>query len=157
MSHSFSKQPPTQLWISLLFLGFSVYALVSLYLLYHRKRPKADTTTVFWRTAFCCLIIALAIWILLINNLWPSANNQLAILLGALALLGFAWTAINGMLYTILPFLLWFNAQRNAPIVIRALPRVSRYLPDEKARPQFYAHCAALVLLLCAFFWPQVF
>src|SRR5690625_5314773 len=61
------------------------------------------------------------------------------------------------MLYTILPFLFWFNAQRNAPLVIRALPRVSRYLPDEKARPQFYAHCAALVFLLCAFFWPQVF
>ncbi len=144
-------------WAVVPISGFALYAWVSLKLLHHRKRPKADTTTVFWRCAFSCLILALPMWLILVSGFLPSLHNQFKVILGALALFGFAWSAINGMLYTILPFLFWFNAQRNAPIVIRALPRVSRYLPDEKARPQFYAHCAALVFLLCAFFWPQVF
>src|SRR5699024_5476235 len=134
-----------------LLLGFSLYALVSLKLLKKRKRPSPDTTTVFWRTSFVCLILTLPLWLLLALKLWPSHNNQLAVLLGALALLGFAWSAINGMLYTILPFLLWYNAQRNAPIVIRSLPRVHQYLPDTTARPQFYVHLLSLLLLLGAF------
>src|SRR5699024_10316510 len=86
---------------------------------------------------------------------WPARLHGLTVLLGGLALLGFAWSAINGMLYTILPFLLWDNAQRNSLIVIRSLPRVPQYLPDAIARPQFYVHLGALLLLSAAFLWPR--
>ncbi|HLR82630.1 MAG TPA: hypothetical protein VK051_05805 [Paenalcaligenes sp.] len=145
------------LWTAALLLGFCLYALISLKLLHKRKRPSPDTTTIFWRTSFICLILTLPLWLLLSLDAWPSRMNELTVLLGGLALLGFAWSAINGMLYTILPFLLWYNAQRNSLIVIRSLPRVHQYLPDAIARPQFYVHLGALLLLLAAFFWPQFF
>src|SRR5699024_1344111 len=120
-------------------------------LLKKRKRPSPDTTTVFWRTSFVCLILTLPLWLLLALKLWPSHNNQLAVLLGALALLGFAWSAINGMLYTILPFLLWYNAQRNEPIVIRYLSRVHQYLTDTKACPPFYIHLLSSIFTIVVF------
>lgn len=145
-------------WLSWLLLGFAFYAWVALQLLKNRKRPHPDTTTVFWRTAYFSLIAILLLWgggqlLPLLPSaaaLSSSISLKLPLWLGGLALLGFAWSAINGMQYTILPFLLWFNAQRNAPVVIRELPRVRHYLPDAQARPQWYVHGLSLLLFALA-------
>lgn len=148
---------------SILFLAFSLYALTALHLLKHRKRAHPDTTTLFLRTALVSTLLCLVVWalyfLLSFNSPLPLAHTiiylrQLPIALGALVVFGFAWSAINGMLYTILPFLLWYNAQRHAPIVIRALPKVRHYLPDQRARPQYYGHLLALIFLLAAIFCP---
>lgn len=148
---------------ALLLLALAAYAMTALKLLRHRKRPYPDTTTLFWFTAFASLLLCLPVWAAL--TLVPAGNllgasdsatilRLLPVLLGLLAIYGFAWSAINGMLYTILPFLLWYNAQRHAPIVIRALPKVRHYLPDAQARPQFYCHLLSVFCLTGAVFWP---
>src|SRR5690625_99236 len=143
------------LFSSAIFLSFAAYALVALNLLRHRKRPHPDTTTLFWLTAFFCLLFCLLIWTLQSQLRSPDLLRQLPLTLGFLAIFGFAWSAINGMLYTILPFLLWYNAQRNAPIVIRGLPKVREYLSDTKARPQYYLHLLTVFSLGAATLYPR--
>lgn len=130
-----------------IFTAYAIYGGVGLYLLYHRKRPQPDVTTLFWRTCFLSFFIIFGLWLAssYLGDAYP-------IILGFTALFGVGWSAINGMLYTILPFLFWYNAQRHAPVVIRSLPKVRHYLPDQQAKPQFFVHLLNLILWLATLF-----
>ena len=70
-----------------------------------------------------------------------------------LAIVGFLYSAISGMLYKIVPFLVWHHLQAKAAPGQRA-PGVKHIIPDRRARRQFWLHAAALVLLLAACWFP---
>jgi hypothetical protein len=133
--------------------AYVAFSVVTFYLLWTRKRPKADTTTLFWRTAMISLSVCV-----LIRVLQTASNaHDFSVTLGILFIVGVALSAINGMLYKIIPFLLWYNAQKSLAIALRIVPKVKNIIPDEVARKQFWAHLLALVLLLAASQWPAVF
>ena len=77
--------------------------------------------------------------------------------LAVLVLAGFALSAVNGMLYKILPFLCWFHLQSAS---LRrggtrpSLPGMRSLLPTRRTRPQVALHAAALLCLLAATLWP---
>ncbi len=135
---------------TLILLGFSWFAATTLYLLAHRKRPKPDATTLFWRTAMASLLAGAALWI--IEKTTGSISHPLT--LGVLFIVGFAYSTINGMLYKIVPFLVWYHLQTTLPGGCRSVPSVKQILPDELAKKQFWLHLAALLLLLAATLWP---
>src|SRR5690625_960037 len=137
---------------SALLAAYLVYAAVTFDLLRERKRPKPDTTTLFWRSALASLGLCLPIWLLHIVGV-----DDFSVLLGVLFIVGFAWSAVNGMLYKILPFLLWYNTQRDLMVALPAVPKVKQFLPDEQVRPQVYAHWLAIALLVLACLWPSWF
>ena len=137
---------------ALLLSSYFIFALLTFYLLWTRKRPKADATTLFWRTAMVSLAACLPVWL---SGL--AADSEFPVTLGVLFIVGFAWSAVNGMLYKIVPFLLWYHAQKNLAIALRIVPKVKDIIPDARAISQFRLHVLALVLLLAASIWPSLF
>lgn len=135
----------------LLLTAYTIFAAATFYLLWTRKRPKADTTTLFWRTAMLSLAACGPTW------LWQTAYGvDLSVALGMLFIVGFAWSAVNGMLYKILPFLLWYHAQKDLQIALPVVPKVKQIIPDHIAMRQYWAHLVALTLLLAASLRPNL-
>ncbi|HUH59840.1 MAG TPA: hypothetical protein VL001_07150 [Candidimonas sp.] len=132
--------------------AYVVFAAATLYLLWTRKRPKPDTTTLFWRTSMASLACCAPVWLG-----QTLSGSDYAITLGILFMAGFAWSAVNGMLYKIIPFLLWHAAQKDLKIALRVVPKVKDIIPDTRARPQYWAHLLSLLLLLAAGLWPRLF
>ncbi|RTZ48251.1 hypothetical protein EKL30_01195 [Candidimonas sp. SYP-B2681] len=137
---------------ALLLSLYFVFALQTFYLLWTRKRPKADATTLFWRTAMVCLATCPPVWLAGL-----ATGTEFPVTLGVLFIAGFAWSAVNGMLYKIIPFLLWYHAQKNLVTALRIVPKVKDIIPDARATSQFRLHVLALALLLSASIWPPLF
>lgn len=132
---------------------FSVYAGISLRLIYTRKRRAPDTTTRFWLTAMFSLATCLPVW------LWwrIDTDPRTAVTLGILMIVGVAVSAINGMLYKIIPILVWNHAQMPLKSASPFVPKVKDILPDPVSAPQFRIQFVALGLLLLASRWPDAF
>ena len=141
-----------QTCLVLLAAGFALFAGVTLHLLARRKRPRADPTTLYWRMAMASLVAALVLW------LWSHAevSNATPLALGVLLIAGFALSAINGMLYKIVPFLAWYHAQDATAARGGKLPAVGKIIPERLANLQWATHTAALPLLLAACYEPRL-
>src|SRR5690606_3137753 len=74
--------------------------------------------------------------------------------IGVLLLAGTGWSAVNGLLYKIVPFLLWFNLQRPLAAPMPGLPKVKDFLNEERATGQFRLHTLAVILLTASTLWP---
>lgn len=138
---------------SLLAAVFVAYSLTTAWLLWTRKRPKPEPTTWFWHAAMVSLLLAA---ILGMARVWTPgpALHKFEMLLGTLLVPGFAVSAVNGMLYKIVPFLLWHNAQRRAPMALPFIPKVRQFIAEEDALRQFQAHLCAVLLLTSASLFP---
>ncbi|HEX8613550.1 MAG TPA: permease [Telluria sp.] len=135
---------------SALLLGaYAVFALATLRLLARRKRPQADAMTLFWRLAMGSMLACAALWAV------PAqmAGEGRTLAMGMLMLVGFLYSTINGMLYKIVPFLVWRELQERAPEGQRA-PAIKMLITDQSAQRQFWLHAAALAVLLAACWWP---
>ncbi len=123
------------------------FALQTLYLQGKRRRRLADVTLDFWRLAMVSLVLAVLAW--LGDRLYPYIALELAA--GVLFLLGFAASAVNGMLYKIVPFLIWLhlnNRLQQAGKRQGKVPNMKQVIPERMARIQFRLHLLALILLL---------
>ncbi|MBV6271561.1 hypothetical protein KVP09_01330 [Alcaligenaceae bacterium CGII-47] len=145
----------------LLVAAYGLYAMTTFHLLWTRKRPKAEPTTLFWRLAMLCLIACAPVW------LWLTSRHDTAatLLLGSLIIVGTLWSAVNGMLYKIVPFLLWKHAQdamiipdhdpAQARAYLRVMPKIAAYLPESRANGQFIVHALAVVTWMGACIAPH--
>ncbi len=144
-------------WIStalslIILTGFVAFAATTLYLLWRRKRPKADATTLFLRTAMLSLLGCAVLW--MVRPYFDHASSSLT--LGILFIIGFAYSTINGMLYKIVPFLMWYHAQSIVRADSKNVLSIQKILPDRAAARQFWVHLAALLLLVGAAMWPAL-
>lgn len=141
-----------QLCLALLACGYALFAGVTLSLLARRKRSTADATTLYWRVAMGSVVAVLGLW------LWPEteATNSKPLAIGVLLIAGFALSAINGMLYKIVPFLAWYHTQDATAALGRKLPPVGKIIPERMANLQLAAHTVALPLLLAACYEPRL-
>lgn len=134
-----------------------VYATVTLYLLAKRRRKRFDITNWFWRIGMLCLMLGAGI------NLYGYFGGTLvgadvSVLSGLLLLAGFAVSIINGMLYKIVPFLVWLNLRM--PVVMGKLkPGTKFYTPNihevinmQPMKIQFMFHVIGLLLLVASVF-----
>lgn len=125
------------------------FAALSARLLSTRKRKDADPTTLYWRLALGSLGAAALLHLL-------PGGERLQLLTGVMFFGGFAMGAVNGMLYKIVPFLLWYHMQHDPRARKGDVPSIRTILPDQAGRRQFWWHAAALVLLLGAVQWPAL-
>lgn len=148
----FQAQPhwSADMFSALIALGFVGFASSTLILLWRRKRPKADATTLFWRTAMTSLLGCAALWMM------PSDAPSHSLTLGILFIVGVGYSAVNGMLYKIVPFLIWYHLQRNETGPRKQVPSIKTILPDSDAKKQFWCHLSALYLLVAATLWPTI-
>lgn len=152
---------PVLPWAVLLSIaaGFCWFACVTLYLLAHRKRPQPDASTLFWRVSLVALLGGTVLLALRGSGIYgaegTTAAGTVQLALGTLAIVGFGYSAINGMLYKIVPFLLWYHMQDSVREIGVKVPPVRQILPDHAAQKQFWLHLFALLLLVAACFLPQ--
>jgi len=141
----------------LLAAGFAVFALTTLWLQSQRRRKLPDVTLNFWRGGMISLLLAIALW--LAAQIVPAlgVTPSYSLLLGMLMIVGFAMSLINGMLYKIVPFLVWFHLQSRRGANGPKVPNVREILPESRTRRQMWLHFAALGALLAAVFLPAIF
>ena len=136
---------------------FAVFAATTLWLQTRRRRKLPDVTLHFWRLAMGCLLAAIALW--LAAQVLPALRewDGYPMLLGVLMIVGFAISAINGMLYKIVPFLVWFHLTSRRGPGGPAVPNVREILSATATRRQMWVHVCALAALLMAVPLPVVF
>lgn len=121
--------------------------------LQHASRRSADVTVWLWRGGMASLI---ATALLIIGALAAPALPQqpwFELLLAVLMLAGFAMSVIIGMMYKIVPFLIWLHLQQvNA--LRRPLPHMRQIIAQRPMRWQASAHGIAVALLIAALAWP---
>ncbi|MCG5494906.1 MULTISPECIES: hypothetical protein [Ectothiorhodospira] len=140
--------------------ALAAFAAITLWLQSRRRRRNADVTVHFWRTGLIALLAAIGLWAL--AHLLPGWNPRgpLSLLPAWLFLAGFAMSIINGMLYKIVPFLVWLhlNNQRLSTGNLRApIPNMHEVIPLRLTRWQLYLHWLALAGTVGALFWSVLF
>jgi hypothetical protein len=139
----------------LLALLMLLFAGQTLWLQEQRRRRLADVSLDFWRLAMGSLILAVLTWV---GAQWYD-GPRLELLAGVLFLLGFATSAVNGMLYKIVPFLVWLHL--NNRLQARGswqggVPNMKQIIAVSAMRWQFRLHLVALALLLATVLLPAI-
>ncbi|HYC43600.1 MAG TPA: hypothetical protein VEB70_11505 [Noviherbaspirillum sp.] len=148
--------PQFEPWFTaLLVLAWSAFSIITVRLLRQRKRPKPDATTFFWRTSLASVMCTALLWFA--ATLVPKIAQHPAYPLaaGVFMVVGFGYSVINGMLYKIVPFLVWYHLQNTLAEGGVKAPNVKQILPDKDAERQFELHLLALVLLVAATLYPD--
>jgi hypothetical protein len=117
-----------------------LFAGVTIWRLYKRKRARSDTTVTLWYFSMVHLFGGCLLWSYTLVS-QESFAFELVFLFG----LGFGFALINAMLYKIVPFLTWFHL--SATLVMRAL--MSDVIAPQVMRLQarlFFASYAFFVL-----------
>jgi hypothetical protein len=142
----------------LLGAGFALFALTTLRLQTRRRRKLPDVSLDFWRGSMTSLLLAIALWLAAQTVPAIRDTHSYGLLLGVLMIVGFAMSVINGMLYKIVPFLVWFHLQSSRGATSNlAVPNVREILPEARSRRQMWLHYAALSTLLAAVIFPAPF
>ena len=135
-----------------------IFALTTLWILHKRRRQLADTTMRFWQLAMISLLLMTLSW-----GIATLMNIDLPVfLLGVLMIHGFAMTTINGMMYKIIPFIIWLHlsvhnknlrdkGERSSQVKV---PHMRKIIPEAAGLWQFRFHLTSLVLLVLATIWP---
>lgn len=139
--------------------AYALFAVVTMALQNRRRRRLPDVTLDFWRIGMGSLLGASVAWG--VRVAWPAplfdpGHESMDILIGVLAIFGFAGSVVSGMLYKIMPFLAWFHLQSMCGPGVRA-PNMKKILPDARQRLQFRSQVLALSLLCAAALWPGTF
>jgi hypothetical protein len=131
------------------------FCATTLWLQSRSKRARPDTTQRFWRLAMLCGLLACTLWatvqlmpVLGESTTWP-------LLFGVLVLVGGFMSVIAGMLYKIVPFLVWLHLQNRGRGRVVA-PNMKAVLAEKKMAHHWYAHVTACGLLLLAVVWPSL-
>ncbi len=157
---SFNKLPPIvpQLLIGLMGLGLALFAIATLHLQTRRLRKLPDVTLNYWRVGMIGLLLSIVLE--LASLFWPAlaARPFYHILLGVLFIAGFVLAVIQGMLYKIVPFLIWLHLQNQQLNILKVInlaktPNMKQIIPDRHARRQFWVYLVALALLIGAVLW----
>lgn len=152
-----SQLPALRVLLEILLAAcFATFALTTLRLQAQRRRKLPDVTLNFWRGGMISLLLAIALW--LAARLFPPIviSQSYPLLLGVLMIAGFAMSVINGMLYKIVPFLIWFHLQSRRKPGGATVPNVRLILPESRTRRQMWLHFCAVTTLLAAVWQPEM-
>lgn len=128
------------------------FALATFQLQRRRKRKVMDASAIFWRLALATLFAAClagAVVLALPPGAW---RTRLEFLLGFLVLGGIFPAVINGMLYKILPFMVWLHLQN----AITLAPSMHLILAESAMRSQLYLYLAGFAVLMAAVVFPPL-
>ncbi len=143
----------TLLWEVALGALVVLYAGVTLDLIRRRVRKIYDANIWFFRIAMVSLAVSVLSYAaarLMEGSYW---QEKVVLLTGVLFVLGFGVTVVNGMLYRIVPFLIWFHLNAGGYMA----PNMREVLPVRFATVQLVVHLLALVATVLALFLPEIF
>ncbi len=132
----------------------ALFSLMTLRLQQQRRRRLSDINIDFWRLALASLLAAMGLW----TAQGFLGLPQTELLLGVLLIIGFAMSAVSGMLYKIVPFLIWLHLNNHMQATGRwgePIPNMKQILPSQRSRWQFWLQFTALLLMIMAAVWPE--
>lgn len=132
----------------LFWLCTACFALVTLKLQFQRRRRVTDATLNFFRLGMISLLCAASC---AATALLAPAHEYFRQLSIVIFILGFALSVIHGMLYKIIPFLVWFHLFRGG--VKKGVPNMKEVIPEPWMWRHLWLHIATLLAAMLAFFW----
>lgn len=131
-------------------------ALVTFHLQRQSRRASTDAIGQLWYVAMASTLLAATLWAAGRMLAQWQPGNQWPLIVGALALFGGFLSVMTGMLYKIVPFMVWMHLQ-NLSAGRMLAPNIKKVLPQRAIDLQTRAHWVSLVLLGGAVCWPVVF
>ncbi len=130
-------------WIALFFWAFATTVWKKLNA---RRRPISDVTVWYWRSASIFLTLGTFVWIF--DEFFSSEHIVItAIFIGG----GFVLSIMVGMLYKIVPFLVWFHLNAMGYM---SIPTMNEMIDKRLAKVQFVLFVLSLIGFVCSFFIP---
>ena len=133
-----------KIWIALFFWAFATTAWLKLN---KRKRKISDITIWYWRVAAISLSIGSFFWIF--DEYFAS---QYTVLVGLFFGLGFLLSIMMGMLYKIIPFLVWFHLNGAGYM---SIPTMNEMIDKNVAKLQFFLFMISFVGFVFSFFYVE--
>jgi hypothetical protein len=128
----------------------TAWALQACALLLRRARTRSAAGTAHWLLALASLVAAA--WLFA----WPGEpSDARTVAVGVCFLAGFAMTAVHGMLYRIVPFLVWHHLREHAAPGVPP-PKFADLIGPARQRAQWWWHGAAVVATLGACRYPPL-
>ena len=123
------------------------YALITLRLQSQRRRRVSDATLSFFRLGMVSLLCAALFALLAVF----SPDQEIFRVLSVVTfMLGFALSVIHGMLYKIIPFLVWFHLFRGG--IKKGVPNMKEIIPESWMWRHLWLHIVTLLAVLLATF-----
>ena len=124
--------------ISIVVIAFSFETIKRLN---NRKRPITDTSIIYWKLSMVLFFLGAILYNISQLYLFATVSFGLAIL-----------SLISGMLYKIIPFLIWFHLSAKG---LKSVPTMRELLPDRLTRKQLYLHFCTMGSLILIIFFPK--
>ena len=125
------------------------FATVTLDLQRRRRRRVPDATLSFFRLGMISLLFAALFSLAAL--LYPTADTYLRTLSVLAFLIGFAMSVMYGMLYKIIPFLVWFHLFRGG--MKSGVPNMKQIIPETWMWRHYRLQLGTLLAVICAQFW----
>ena len=132
--------------------GLAAFGVATLRL-HGASRRRADVSVWLWRGGMASLVAVALLGVGALYAPWMAQSPWFDLLIGILMLAGFGMSVINGMMYKIVPFLVWLHLQHANP-ERHPLPHMGQIIPQRAMRWQAAAHGTAVALLIMALAWP---
>ncbi|MEA3330288.1 MAG: hypothetical protein U9Q29_01165 [Campylobacterota bacterium] len=132
-----------KIWIALFFWAFATTVWKKLDL---RRRPISDVTVWYWRVSSIFLTLGSFFWVF-----DDYFDNQYTVLVGLFIGGGFIFAIMVGMLYKIVPFLVWFHLNAMGYMTI---PTINEMINKNLAKLQFILLMFSFLGFVVTFFYP---
>ena len=131
-----------------------LFALATLRLQQRSKRQRFDASQHGWRVAMLGILASVAVW--LAAQVIPAFGEWQGwpLLCGVLIIFCVFGSVIIGMLYKIVPFLIWLHLQNEGKGKVMA-PNMKKIITEASMNRQMQAHFVSCGLLVLAVFWPE--
>ena len=134
-----------KIWIALFFWAFSTTVYLKLNA---RRRKVSDVTVWYWRSAAIFMTLGTFAWT--INDFLDDKYIVIvAVLIGG----GFIFSIMSGMLYKIVPFLVWFHLNAKGYM---SIPTMNEMINKKLAKAQFILFLISLIGFMISFFAPYL-
>ncbi len=133
-----------KLWIAMFVWAFATTVWLKLS---KRRRPISDVTVWYWRSASIFLTLGSFLWI------FDEYFKHEYIVMVAILIGGFILSIIIGMLYKIVPFLVWFHLNGMGYM---SIPTINEMINKKVAQVQFVLFIASLIGFIFSFYMPNL-
>jgi len=133
-----------KLWIAVFVWAFATTVWLKLS---KRRRPISDVTVWYWRSASIFLTLGSFLWIF-----DEYFKHEYIVMVGIL-IGGFILSIIIGMLYKIVPFLVWFHLNAMGYM---SIPTINEMINKRVAQIQFVLFIASLIGFIFSFYMPYL-
>jgi hypothetical protein len=133
-----------KIWIALFFWAFATTAWLKLN---KRKRKVSDITIWYWRVAAISLTLGSFFWIF-----DEYFNSEYTVLVALFFGLGFLLSIMMGMLYKIIPFLVWFHLNGAGYM---SIPTMNEMIDKRLSKLQFFLFLFSSLGFVVSFFFSE--